>query len=715
MNAIRKLFEHSSFQLGIKLLLVIVFTEAAIMAMFILFDINADSWQAGVADALLLGVISSLVIFNQVVKPLKQAKQQNDLFNTLVNNLDVGVVVTDPHLDGHPITYVNQAFTRITGYAADEVIGKHPRLLQSDDVDEGVLQQTRQAMREQKSIRVLQRNCRKDGSAFWNDLHLNPIVNTHGQVLLWVGLINDVSETKELEKENRRWASAMQQSDEAVCVFDAAGHIEFANEAFCHNMRLNPADIDHWSAMNGWDKSSAEYAALTDSMRQETSWSGRHRRYRADQTSYEALTSITPMRDEQGALSFIAVHRDISDMVAMEDKLRQSQKMEAIGLLVSGIAHDFNNVLAGMLGNLYLVRKRLNDMPDLTGRIEDVEQQGYAAAGMVRQLLSFSRKDLPDVKNIDLAPFTKELAKFAKVSVPENIEFSCNVDNSVLMVSCDPVQLQQSLLNLIVNAAHAVMERNTDDADSRGRIELSARLAEPPQWHAAHTDVSIDTVQAWVCIRVRDNGIGMDPSTLDQIFEPFFTTKPSGTGTGLGLAMVKGYIEALGGMVDVDSAPGSGTCMSVYLPLAAGKQGEKQEKTALLRQGAGELILVADDNSSVLEALSSILESINYRVLRASNGEHAMQLFNEHEGELDMAILDMVMPKASGMQAARLMSHTRKNFKVVLMTGYDKQDAMLSKKDMPYQVLRKPWSLTNLNNVLVTSLPKQLNQTQASD
>ncbi len=715
MGACRKLFEHSSLQLGIKLLLVIVFTEAAIMAMFILFDINADSWQAGVADALLLGVISSLVIFNQVVRPLKQAKQQNDLFNTLVNNLDVGVVVTDPHLDGHPITYVNPAFTRITGYAAGDVIGKHPRLLQSDDVDEAILQQTRQAMREQKSIRVLQRNRRKDGSSFWNDLHLNPIVNTHGQVLLWVGLINDVSETKELEKENLRWASALQQSDEAVCVFDAAGNIEFANEAFCHNMRLNPTDIAGWSAMNGWDKSSTEYAALTDCMRQEISWSGRHRRYRADQTSYEALTSITPMRDEQGGLSFIAVHRDISDMVAMEDKLRQSQKMEAIGLLVSGIAHDFNNVLAGMLGNLYLVRKRLNDMPDLAERIEDVEQQGYAAAGMVRQLLSFSRKDLPDVKNIDLAPFIKELAKFAKVSIPENIEFSCNVDNSILMVSCDPVQLQQSLLNLIVNATHAVMERNTDDTDSRGRIELSARLAEPPQWHAARTDVSVDTVQAWVCIRVRDNGIGMDQSTLEQIFEPFFTTKPSGTGTGLGLAMVKGYIEALGGMVDVDSAPGSGTCMSVYLPLSAGEQGEVLEKTALLRQGAGELILVADDNTSVLEALSSILESINYRVLRASNGEHAMQLFNEHAGELDMAILDMVMPKASGMQAARHMSRTRKDFKVVLMTGYDKQDAMLSKQDMPYQVLRKPWSITNLNNVLVTALPKQLNQTQASD
>jgi len=702
MYALKKIISRASFLLCFKLLLAIVFAEAAIMAFYHLLGVSPASLWAGIADALLLGAIASIVIFTWVLKPLKQAKQQNDLFNTVVNNLDVGVVVTDPHQQDHPITYINPAFTRITGYSANEVIGKNPRLLQGDDVNQHALEQTRQAMREEKSIRILQRNRRKDGSSFWNDLHLNPIMNAQGQVHLWVGLLNDVSDTIALEKENLRWASALQQSDEAICVFDAEGHIEFANDAFCRNVRLSSADVTGWSVLNCWDKTSTDFTALTNSLQRASSWTGRHQRFRADQTSYEALTSITPIRDEQDGLAFIGVHRDISEMASMEEKLRQSQKMEAVGMLVSGIAHDFNNVLAGMLGNLYLVRKHLKDAPDLAQRIESVEQQGYGAAGMVRQLLSFSRKDIPDVKNIDLVPFTKELAKFAQVSVPENIEFICNVDNMALMTICDPVQLQQSLLNLVVNATYAVVERDTDS--SKGRIELNVKLAAQPEWLAASTDLPTSTTQSWACINVTDNGIGMNPATLDQIFEPFFTTKPSDTGTGLGLAMVKNYIELLGGGIDVKSVPGSGTCMSIYLPLSASEYADAGEQATSLRQGQGELILVADDNTSVLDALSNILESSNYRVLKASNGEHAMQLFNEHTEQLDMAILDMVMPKASGIQAARHMNSRRKDFKVVLMTGYDKQEAILSEEDAPYSVLRKPWRLSNLNDVLTISL-----------
>ncbi len=198
-----------------------------------------------------------------------------------------------------------------------------------------------------------------------------------------------------------------------------------------------------------------------------------------------------------------------------------------------------NNALAGMLVNLYLIRSRLQHAPDLAQRIEAVEKQGYDAAGMVRQLLSFSRKGVPDVKQIDLVSFTKELAKFARVSVPENIMFSCRVEGESLICSCGPVQLQQSLLNLIVNATHVVQACGPDGRE--GRIELAIRQAEPPSQLRAASDFagnggqdSAAAVLSWVCLSVRDNGIGMERGTQERIFEPFFTTKPSGVGTGLG-------------------------------------------------------------------------------------------------------------------------------------------------------------------------------------
>ncbi|MDQ6959820.1 MAG: ATP-binding protein, partial [Mariprofundaceae bacterium] len=380
-----------------------------------------------------------------------------------------------------------------------------------------------------------------------------------------------------------------------------------------------------------------------------------------------------------------------------------------------GIAHDFNNVLAGMLGNLYVVRSQMKGSPQLVARLESIEQQGYGAAGMVRQLLSFSRKDVPDVKDIDLVPFTKELAKFASVSIPENIEFNCAIEDASLVSCCDPVQLQQSLLNLIVNATHALQERRDASAgQAAGRIELTAKSARLPKQIATYDDLSGEP-RAWACISVRDNGIGMDQDTVSKIFEPFFTTKASDIGTGLGLAMVKGYVEALGGLIDVESVAGDGTCVSIYLPQSANQTCAPDDKTETLRRGHGELILVADDNSHVLEALSSILESVNYRVLTAVDGEHAMQIFDQHADQLDMAILDMVMPKASGMQAARHMLSMNRNFPVTLMTGYDKDGALLSKEDAGYMVLRKPWSLGNLNGVLECALKKRVNGAQASE
>jgi len=684
--------------IGARVLTVIVFTEASIMAAFYLLGADSSSIGAGVVDTLMLAIISTLVIYLWVIRPLKYAKQQNELFNTLVNNIDVGMVVTDPRAHG-VITYVNPAFTRITGYAFDEVIGRNPRLLHGDDTIESARQQTRAAIREGRAVRVLQRNCRKDGTPFWNDLHLNPVTGADGAIYQWVGLINDVTAQREMEQQNERWASAMQQSAEAVCVFNDQGVIEFANESFCDNVGLSLAlvvgiDVRRFCSEDDHAEDSAG-ESMSESMALKQPWSARHRCVRADGSCYEALSSMTPIAQQDGSLAFVAVHRDITDMAAVEAQLRQSQKMEAVGLLVGGIAHDFNNVLAGILGNLYLLRRHIQDDPQMQKRLEGVEKQGYAAAGMLRQLLSFSRKGEPEVKVMDLAPFSKELVKFARVSVPESITLTCRLEVRHLILRCDPVQLQQSLLNLIVNAMHAVQKRG----NRNGYIELTIDDVAPPAELYA-----LKTCDTWARICVRDNGIGMDAATREKIFEPFFTTKVSGIGTGLGLAMVQGYLESLHGLINVESQPGVGTSVSIWLPASPAEQPAINEQDVSVRQGGGELLLLADDDELVLLALTEILESANYRVLRASSGAGALRLFEEHGARLHMAILDVVMPDGTGIEVARQMQQSRHDLPIVFMTGYDRQSTLLSSEHASHLMLRKPWDIAQLNRVLERSL-----------
>lgn len=662
------------------------------------------SFWVSVADVLLLAAISSVVISYWVIVPLKKAKQQNDVFNTLVENIDVGVVLTDPDAPDHPIVFVNPTFCRITGYAAHEVIGRNLHFLQGEDTDQKAVEKTGAAIRERRSVRVLQKNRRKDGTSFWNDLHLNPIFNGHGHVQFWVGLINDVTASRELERENIRWASALQQSDEAVCVFNQAGLIEYVNKAYCANVRANAETFIGSPALSYWDESSAEFIAARESIEQGISWSGRHKRCRSDKTTYDALTSITPIHGDFDSVSFIAVHRDISDMVAMEEQLRQSQKMEAIGMLVGGIAHDFNNVLAGILGNLYLVKQQLVDSPKLHARIEGVEEQGYAAAGMVRQLLSFSRKGLPDVKEIDLVRFVRGLLKFARVSVPESVQLHGVIeDEASFVVRCDAVQLQQSLLNLIVNATHAIAE----NGDVAGEIALRLHSSDAPNHLIVNDHWAYgEKPEGWVCLSLEDNGCGMDQETQSKIFEPFFTTKSSSIGTGLGLAMVQGYIEMLHGVMDVKSAPGEGTRFDIYLPLSSNEASIQEKERDEVRPGNGQCILVADDDDRVRRALCDILESANYNTIQACNGEEAMVLFSEHVERLDMAILDIVMPKVSGSDVAAHIRASHQDFPIAFMTGYDKENTLALEINSSHITIRKPWDVSQLNAALMKAFIK---------
>ena len=713
MNLIEELKQAATWRIGLKLLVSIMGIELLIMLALDAFQLDGDlddAWWTGVGDALVLGLCSSALIYAWVVRPLKQAKQQNELFQTVVNTLPAGVVVTDYSRDDHAIVAVNPAFTRITGYREDEVLGRHPRLLQGEDVDEVALERTRQSMREQRPVHVLQKNRRKDGTPFWNDLYLSPIVDAHGCATRWVGLVHDVTRRKELEDEVRRLAHAVEQAEEAVCTFDADGRIDFCNPAFCRNVGLEAENVRGQSVWTFWPADDATTEEAKRAVAEGRVWSGRHRRLRADGSEYEALSSLSPVRDEHGVLvRYSALHRDISDMAEMEREMMHAQRMEAVGTLAGGIAHDFNNMLAGMLGHLYLMKGAVKDRPQVLDRIQVIEGQGYRAADLIRQLLTFARKSDVEKKPFDMRPFAKEIAKFIEPTVPENIRLTMEVADVAMPVEGDAGQIQQCILNLVTNARHAIEDRLKDeDGDWQGEIRLVVRPGKPSRGctGACYRNPGEALPTECVEIRVEDNGCGMPSEVRARIFEPYFTTKETNRGTGLGLPMVLGCVEMHQGCIQVESKPGSGSAFSLFFPMIeredeAGGPGQASETR--LPPGQGQTVLVADDNHPMREVLREVLEDADYRVLAAGDGEEAIRLYQEHRAEIRMAFLDKVMPGRDGLAVARHIHMARPDVGLVLMTGYEmtetlSQDPLVTAGVL--RLMRKPWRMDELGRLL---------------
>jgi len=702
---------RGAVRIGLQLVAAIVGIEFLIMAVMEFGGFSQNSIWTGVVDALLLGWLSSMLIYAWVVRPLKSARDQNSLFNSVVSNLSVGVVVTAPQDGELRITAVNQAFSHITGYAPEEVIGRHPRFMQGDDTGQPALQKTKNAIQHGDSVRALVRNYRKDGTPFWNNLHLSPVRNVKGEVVNWVGLIEDVTEQEGLRTRSDLLQRAVEQGDESVCVFDAQGIIEAVNPSYCHAVGVaDESELVGKSSWLWWDDTDPATEEAMTSVELGIAWHGRHRRKRKDGLSYTSLSSISPVRDVHGVMRFSAVHRDISEMNEMEAQLLQAQKMEAVGTLAGGIAHDFNNMLAGMLGNLYLVQRDMQDNPEALKRLKRVEKQGYQAADVIRQLLTFARSGVMEKKDFDLRPFLKEIIKFARPAIPENIELVFDIENITMPVSGDPGRIQQAILNLLTNARHAVEAKFTGEPRSGGRITLCAGVCgkRPGCRGECHMRGVVDKVpEACVRIDVEDNGIGMDEATRGRIFDPYFTTKETGRGTGLGLPMVQGCVEFHGGCIEVESIQGEGTLFRCWLPLLAVAVAQPVEGDSRfdvqIEKGDGELILVADDNSDAREALREMLEGSGFRVVCAADGEEARQQFFAHQKQLHAAFLDIVMPRCSGTVVAQYISEVRSDLPIVLMTGYDLRDTLASKEFMVQgniEVLVKPWNLLLVNETL---------------
>lgn len=371
--------------------------------------------------------------------------------------------------------------------------------------------------------------------------------------------------------------------------------------------------------------------------------------------------SLAPVDSPDGR-QMVAFLRDLSERRQHEERTRLSQKMEAVGRLAGGVAHDFNNLLTAILGYSEMLLRKLQPDQPMWGELQQIKRAGERAAGLTKQLLAFSRRQVLAPVVLDLNAQVAGLEDMLRRLIREDIQLTVTLDPLLKPVKADPVQIEQVLINLVVNARDA-MPRG-------GRIVISTSNIGPS--HVPAGTVPELNLTTYAMLSVTDTGTGMDEETKARLFEPFFTTKAVGHGTGLGLATVYGVIKQSGGQIDVQSELGRGTTFHVYLPQVDDRVVAPVPTNPEIADASGgvETILLAEDEEGVRLLAGRVLESHGYRVLHARDGQEALEVSQQHTGPIQLLLTDVVMPNLNGRDLVQQLWRLRPNTKVVYMSGY---------------------------------------------
>jgi two-component system cell cycle sensor histidine kinase/response regulator CckA len=408
---------------------------------------------------------------------------------------------------------------------------------------------------------------------------------------------------------------------------------------------------------------------------------------RKDGTALVVRLSGTPVRDAAGGLAgFQMMVEDRTEQRHLEQQLRQSQKMEAVGRLTSGIAHDFNNLLSVILGNAHLLTEEVTaGRPDLVEDLEDLRLAAERGVDLVKKLSAFGRNDPLTLRSVDLRAVVYDTMRLLQRALPSTIALRTSLGEDPIRIAGDPGAIEQILLNLANNARDAMPNGGVLEVELRPRrLTAEDRVLHP--W-VEQGD--------FVCLTVTDNGSGMGPEARQRIFEPFFTTKARGEGTGLGMAMVYGLVKQHAGYIHLYSELGLGTALRLFFPLAQGERpaiGEGSRGPATI-PGGRETVLVAEDEPHLLATARRLLTARGYRVIGASDGVAALDILRTRRKEIDLVLSDMVMPRMGGRQLHDILRAQGDQIPVLLTSGYT--DATLATDTgarAPIPFLQKPWT-----------------------
>ena len=626
-------------------------------------------------------------------KRAEEARQESEeRFRAIFSIASVGIDLVD---EQGRFLEVNNALSQILARTPNEL----RRVTVFDVSHPGDLDKSREMHEamvhgEIDSYRLEKRYVRKGGEIIWADTAVSAIRDADGQYRATVGVVRDITHIKQSEEARVLLDAAVEQAAEAIVVTDAAGTIKYVNPAKERISGYSREELlgKNTRILKSGEHDAAFYRNLWDTVTAGNVWSGRFVNRRKDGLLYHEEATISPVKDASGKIvNYVAVKRDITEHLELSKQLQQAQKMEAIGTLAGGIAHDFNNVLQVTLGYSELLLGDEDLPPHCRSDLKKINESARRGADLVARLLTFSRKTEINPQPLNLNRRITELRKMLERTIPRMIEIKLSLSERLDTINADPTQIDQVLMNLAVNARDAMPEG--------GQFLLeTSNLRLDEEYAKAHLEARPGK---YVLLTVTDNGLGMDKDTLEHIFEPFYTTKAVGEGTGLGLAMVHGIVKQHGGHIWCYSEPGHGTTFRIYFPALVSDEEEEPTKSSPLPRGGSETILLVDDEELIRELGARILTKAGYKVITASNGREALEVYKTRKGEISLVILDLIMPEMGGKQCLQALLTLAPSLKVVIASGFSAnghtRDALASGAK---GFVNKPYDLREVQQVV---------------
>jgi PAS domain S-box-containing protein len=593
----------------------------------------------------------------------------------------------------------NRGAKRIKGYEEQEIVGHHfSRFYTDEDRAAGLPAHALAAAAAKGSDEAEGWRVRKDGSRFWAHVVIDPILDDSGALIGFAKITRDLTERRQaaenVQRSEEQFRLLVQGvTDYAIYMLDPDGRVTNWNLGAERLKGYKPEEIigEHYSRFyteeerrQGIPDRNLKIAAAEGRFEKE-GW-----RVRKDGSQFWANVVIDPIFAESGALiGFAKITRDFTErrqaQLALEqarEALFHAQKMEAIGQLTGGVAHDFNNLLMAILGSLELVRKRLPIDPKITPLIDNAVLAGKRGASLTQRMLMFARRQPLTPEPTDLVMLLNGMRELFQRSIGPDIRIEMRFPIALPLVRVDPNQLESAVLNLCLNARDAMPDG--------GLITISGEVAQHEQM----------TSQC-VVLSVRDNGTGMDDDTLARASEPFFTTKGVGKGTGLGLAMVKGFVEQSGGRILIRSEIGKGTTVELWLPIAENAsqriQAEKEEDEPINIEPL--VVLAVDDDPLVLMNARAMLEDLGHTVVTATSGAEAIEVL-DRVARVDLLITDQAMPNMTGLQLAAIVQEEWPGVPIIIATGYDEMPPGAHGR---FEKLKKPYFQNDLNKAVIAA------------